>query len=314
MDYRLELLSEDNFEALVNALCGTILGTGVISFSKGPDGGKDGCFEGTANNFPSSTSPWSGRFVIQAKHSTSPVATCSENSFHGNQTSLINAEIKKIKDLYDANEIDNYMLFTNRKLSGGTEQEIRKYILDNTQISNVHLVGIETINGFLKANKNIVRSFGLDKFVLPLDFYDEDIKDLIIVFRSTIPKVAAAPPMGIEPIEYIDKKLKNTINNLDEEYYMNRIRQKSLEYFSQIDAFLSDPINIDYALAYQNFADELGNKVEIRRDDFGDFKEVFGFLYDKILNDHEAKLMKHRFLIWVFLHHLYFNCHIGRKS
>lgn len=53
MDYRLELLSEDSFENLVNKICQEILGTGVISFSKGKDGGKDGKFNGIAEKFPS---------------------------------------------------------------------------------------------------------------------------------------------------------------------------------------------------------------------------------------------------------------------
>ena len=45
MDYRLELLSEDNFENLINRICQEVLGTGVISFSKGKDGGRDGIGE-----------------------------------------------------------------------------------------------------------------------------------------------------------------------------------------------------------------------------------------------------------------------------
>ena len=53
MDYRLELLSEDKFENLINKVCQEILGAGVIAFSKGKDGGRDGKFTGTATKFPS---------------------------------------------------------------------------------------------------------------------------------------------------------------------------------------------------------------------------------------------------------------------
>ncbi|WP_071891372.1 ABC-three component system protein [Hymenobacter sp. PAMC 26628] len=313
MDYRLDLLSEDDFERLVNSLCREVLGTGVVSFSKGRDGGKDGRFEGTANNFPSKSSLWKGKFVIQAKHTTAIEASCSENAFHGNQTSTINEEIKKIKTLIDANEIDNYILFTNRKLTGGTEQSIRNHIRQETSLLNISIIGIETITEYLKSHKEILKQFRLDKFILPLDFYDRDIKDLIVVLTGSIKKITNPTIPTGESILFAEKAEKNKINNLDK-YYYEIIRRNSLEYFAQIDDFLGDPINIQYALAYENFAAELGNKVEIRRDDFNNFKEVFGFLYDKIFNDNESELSKHRALIWVVLHHLYYNCHIGRKQ
>ncbi|WP_310396538.1 ABC-three component system protein [Hymenobacter sp.] len=313
MDYRLDLLSEDEFEKLVNSLCNEVLGAGVVSFAKGRDGGKDGRFQGTANNFPSKASSWNGKFVIQAKHTSSIEASCSDKSFHGNKTSVVNEEIEKIKALIKDNEIDNYILFTNRKLSGGAEQSIRAHIQQETGLGNVHIIGTETITEYLKTHKQILKRFGLENFVLPLDFYNDDIKDLILVFTKNAKKITnLSLPTG-NPIPYAKKKKKNKINNLDKHYYA-RIRQHSLEYFSQIDDFLSDPINSEYAIAYDNFATDLGSMIEIRRNDFDNFKEVFGFLNKKIFDDHKAELSKHRGLIWVFLHHMYFNCHIGRKK
>jgi hypothetical protein len=61
-------LSEDQFERLVLAICTWLLGPAVQGFSKGPDGGKDARFCGRAERFPSTTGPWEGRIVIQAKH------------------------------------------------------------------------------------------------------------------------------------------------------------------------------------------------------------------------------------------------------
>ncbi|MCR6638988.1 MAG: restriction endonuclease [Sporocytophaga sp.] len=81
MDYRLELLDDSTFENLVNRLCQEILGLGVISFSKGKDGGRDGKFTGIANKFPSEASPWCGKFIIQAKHTENPVSSCSDSDF-----------------------------------------------------------------------------------------------------------------------------------------------------------------------------------------------------------------------------------------
>lgn len=48
MDYHLYDLHASEFENLVNSICQKILGTGVISFSDGKDGGRDGKFTGTA--------------------------------------------------------------------------------------------------------------------------------------------------------------------------------------------------------------------------------------------------------------------------
>jgi hypothetical protein len=61
MDYRLENLSDDDFEELINTLCQRFLGTGVVSFTKGRDGGKDGRLTGTANSYPSKSATWSGK-------------------------------------------------------------------------------------------------------------------------------------------------------------------------------------------------------------------------------------------------------------
>ncbi len=63
-----------DFERLVVSICDRILGTGTIHFSDGPDGGRDAAFTGRAENYPSSTKPWEGSFVIQAKHCKNPNA------------------------------------------------------------------------------------------------------------------------------------------------------------------------------------------------------------------------------------------------
>ena len=75
MDYRLEMLSEDIFERLVNRICQNILGMGVITFAKGKDGGRDGRFTGKAEKFLSSGETWTGKFIIQAKHTNNPIAS-----------------------------------------------------------------------------------------------------------------------------------------------------------------------------------------------------------------------------------------------
>jgi hypothetical protein len=60
MKYAYEDLSPDQFESLVVLLCQRVLGISVQGFAKGPDGGRDAKFIGTAELHPSKASPWSG--------------------------------------------------------------------------------------------------------------------------------------------------------------------------------------------------------------------------------------------------------------
>jgi len=114
-------LNDEEFEDLVTRICRKILGAGTTSFEKGRDGGKDAKFVGTANCFPSNTSPLSGNAVIQAKHTTDPTKSCSDNDFENNKTSILNEEIPKIKKQVEKESVTHYLLFTNRKKTGGAE-------------------------------------------------------------------------------------------------------------------------------------------------------------------------------------------------
>lgn len=126
MDYRLENLSDDDFEKLVNTLCQKILGTGVVDFSKGRDGGRDGRFSGTANEYPSKVEPWNGRFIIQAKHTEDYKASCSDKPFYDNESSIVNKEVIKLNKLLQEGEvIDNYLIFTNRKETESRENAVQ---------------------------------------------------------------------------------------------------------------------------------------------------------------------------------------------
>lgn len=64
--YDLAKLTPDAFEHLVNSLTLRVLGSGATGFGPGPDGGRDGCFEGSAP-YPSNTEHWSGIWYVQSK-------------------------------------------------------------------------------------------------------------------------------------------------------------------------------------------------------------------------------------------------------
>lgn len=77
--YAYEYLTESEFEELIVAVCQNVLGIAAHAFATGRDGGRDSSFSGTASNYPNAEHPWSGNFVIQAKHVNNPTESCSDN-------------------------------------------------------------------------------------------------------------------------------------------------------------------------------------------------------------------------------------------
>ena len=146
MIYPLENLTYTEFENLVALICSEILGTGTVVFTDGKDGGRDAEFNGIANKFPSKSKPWSGKVIIQAKHTQRNNASCSESDF---QTILKTSVIPAIQKLKERNKIDFYLLFTNRKLSGVQHPKIEDIFDGKTEIEN-RVIGLETIELWLK--------------------------------------------------------------------------------------------------------------------------------------------------------------------
>ena len=214
MDYRLENIDNTTFENLINTICQKILGTGVVVFSEGKDGGRDGKFDGFAQNYPSETDSWSGKFIIQAKHTSNPIASCSDNNFE----KIVDEEIKKIKELNDNNEVDNYLLFTNRKYSAITGERLTNKIKHETGVENSVIIGKEVINNqYLNSNKEIVKQYQLDLNHIPFDFSDDEIKDIILVFKKQLPEIKKDVKRKVDQLKYDyshidkDKKIKRII-------------------------------------------------------------------------------------------------------
>ncbi|MBF0396730.1 MAG: restriction endonuclease [Desulfobacterales bacterium] len=312
MNYKLEYISEDDFERLVNMICHEILGCGVIEFSKGKDGGRDGKFIGTANKFPSEKEPWRGKFIIQAKHTENPIAACADSDF---QNKIQKEEIPKLKKLKTNDELDNYLLFTNRKFSGVKGSELVKKIKNEVGIDQVEIIGKEVINRYLSIFKHIAKKFNLDRYNLAFEFTDADLKDIVIEFTKEIKSDNESLKSAIDSVResftYIDKEQKNEKNNLGKEYFDSIIKESSLSHFAKIDEFLQNPINSELSDMYMDSAFELKNLITVKRDEFGAFEEIFIHIYNFVC-DRNPKLRNKRF-IYVFLHYMYFNCDIGQK-
>ena len=131
MKYAYEDLSPEQFETLVVFLCQQLLGISVQGFSKGPDGGRDAKFVGTAELHPSKSAPWIGTVIVQAKHTNGVNRTFSDAEFFSGTASdtVIGKELPRIKSLKEKSALDHYMLFSNRRLAGNADETIRGYRL-----------------------------------------------------------------------------------------------------------------------------------------------------------------------------------------
>lgn len=314
----IEDMSEDDFEDMVNVICQKVLGTGVVSFSKGRDGGKDGRFHGRANKYPSETKPWEGKMIIQAKHTSNPLGDCMSGEFYTNKESVVNLEIIKLQKIKSGEGLDCYLLFTNRKYSGTADDRIRKKISAEVPIAidRIGIIGIDTLNRYLRSYNDIVRQFGLNKYNIPFDFSDEEIKELILNFKKQLPAISEDLKNRVDEVMYdfdrIEIEEKNRKNRLGEEYYKDVILAKSLMDFEKLRAFLGDPKNAELKELYFDVVSELNELITIKRDDFSAFEEIFYFIYDKVCSENVNLLSKKRF-VRTLLHYMYFECEIGKK-
>jgi len=309
VNYPLYNLNDKELESLSALICERILGTGVIVFSDGKDGGRDAKFTGTANNFPSKASPWIGKVIIQAKHTTNPTASCSDSSFK----TILKKEVGSIKKLKDDKKIDFYLLFTNRKLSGLQDPKIEDLIEEEVGVPSC-IIGLERMQLWLRAYPDISKVLELNKLLMPLEFYEQDIQDLVIAFSSSLTGATQKRIKDIrKELTRIPIEEKNTINNFGKEYFDN-VLIKSTSYFNEIKLFLEDPKNDDYKLMYENTVDDLQEEIVIKRNEYAAFEEILSHLYKIILDSKNNDLMKNRKNIRVFLHYMYFNCDIGLKE
>ncbi|MFV8333232.1 ABC-three component system protein [Flavobacterium sp. GSP14] len=300
MKYPLENLTDSEFERLVALICSEILGIGTVVFTDGKDGGRDGKFYGKANNFPSKSEPWNGKIVIQAKHTDKINASCSDSPF---QTILKNSVIPAINKLKTDKKIEYYLLFTNRKLSGIQDAKIEDVFEEKTEIEN-RLIGLETIELWLKQYPSIAKALNLNKLLLPLSFDENDLKEIINSFSKIDQKKGDLPKIPKRDIEK-----KNELNNLSKEYFSNVIK-KNLIYLDQIREFLMDPINDEFLNKYENTIDDINEEIIVHRNEFDKFDLIFNYLY-KFIIENNPELKSNRSLVRLFLHYMYYNCDIG---
>ncbi len=307
LKYPLHNMHDEDFEKLTALICEKILGIGTIIFSKGKDGGKDAKFTGRANSFPSETSPWEGKFIIQAKHTEKPVSRCSDSDF---KLELKKKELPKLKKLKKEGKVDYYLLFTNRKLSGVQDGKIEDIIDEVVGVENC-VFGEDRIQLWLQTYTEIVKTLGLNKLLMPFEFYEQDLQEIVVAFsEAKISKENLRAMQNDFTIIPIEKK--NKLNSLGKEYFDN-VLKKSYSDFEKIKSFLTDPKNEEYKKKFDNTVCDLQAKIFLNRDEFHAFEGIIEYLYDYMLDSKKPKLLSNRPLLRIFLHYMYANCFIGKR-
>lgn len=286
----------------------------VQGFSKGPDGGRDAKFVGTAELLPSKTAPWIGTTIVQAKHTNGYNRNFFESDFFSTTSAktVLGKEIPRIKKLREAKQIDHYMLFANRRLAGNAETDIREYIASQCSIpvSSIYLCGVEQLEIWLKRFPDVAKEADLDPVDSPLIISPDDLADVVQALARQKDSVVAI--LDDPPTErVVNYEQKNELNNMTVQY-AKELRKKYLKETAQIKAFLAAPENLDLLRMYESVVDEFQLKIIAKRKDYQTFDEVMEYLVDLLFSrDPVLRQHAHKRLTRALLFYMYWNCDIG---
>lgn len=304
----------DQFEKLVILLCQHLLGLGTIGFSTGPDGGRDGKFEGTASEYPSSSNPWKGITIIQAKHTSNPLAAFSDPEFYSpkNSRSVLAQELPRIQKLRAIGELDHYLIVSNRKLSALTETRLRQLIAESCGLTreNVAIMGTEQLELYLRKFPDIIDSAIPDSIDLPFSVNPDELSAVIEALAEN--KCSVKALLADVPVERTSFSRKNELNNTSPAF-ARQLRKNYLKEVKGIQDFLSDPDNTDVLTHYDTAVQEFQLKLlEYRGKDYS-FDTIFNWLADRLF-DRDIVLRSHKPLTRAVLFYMYWNCDLGESD
>jgi hypothetical protein len=311
MAYPFEDLDAADFERVVVQCMRKLFGPGVQGFASGRDGGRDARFQGTAERFPSTASPWSGLTVGQAKHTAAVNGHFSEPNFSSTaETSILSQEIKRLKKLRESDELDFYILFSNRRLGGvvGPQLEIRVANEVGLDKQNVHFVGLERLNELLGEFPDIIRLAKIDPVDGPLLPSSQDLAEVILAIAEELKPSKSEPP----PTERVTYAEKNELNAMSDEF-AKALSQRYLGYTTKIEDFLAAPENAEILSRYEATVEDFQLKIIAKRAEYQSFDDVFNYLVDTLVKRDPVLAGRGRAqLVRVMLFYMYWHCDIGR--
>jgi len=314
MMYAYEDLSPEQFERLIVLLCQQLLGISVQGFATGTDGGRDAKFVGKAELLPSKAEPWVGITIIQAKHTNGLNRSFSDSDFFNptSENNVIGKETPRITKLRAAKQLDNYMLFSNRRLTGNAETDVREHISSVCKIaaSSLYMCGIEQLELWLKTFSAVPKLANLDRVDSPLMVSSAELAEVVEAFarhKNMVVAVIDDPPTARTSYEH-----KNVLNNMTLEYAAEQ-RRRYLKETVQIQSFLSAPENIELLRYYESVVDEFQLKIISKRQDYQTFDAVMEYLIDLLYaRDPILRRRDNKRITRAMLFYMYWNCDIGR--
>ena len=313
MKFAYEDLHYHQFELLVVLLCQHLLGIAVQKFAKGPDGGRDAKFVGTAELYPSKTAPWKGTVIIQAKHTNGLNKSFSEYDFYcpSSSNNVVAKEVTKVKKLRKSKQLDHYMLFANRKLTANSETDIREHISKKCDIpvESIYLCGVEQLEIWLKQFPDVAKKADLDPLDSPLIVSPDELSEIVEAFARQ--KDCLFSLLDKPPIKRLNYERKNRLNNMTVTYANEQLKTH-LKDTPQIQTILAAPENIDLLAKYQSVVDEFRFKIIVHQKEFHTFDQIMEYILDLLFNrDAVLRQSRHKRLTRAFLFYMYWNCDIG---
>ncbi|EEP73098.1 hypothetical protein MCAG_03425 [Micromonospora sp. ATCC 39149] len=310
MGYPYEDLDDSQFERLVVQCMRMLFGEGVQSFAAGPDGGRDARFDGTAASFPSTAQPWTQITIGQAKHTNASNAHFSDSEFSGTaKSSVLSEEIPRIRKLVVADELHNYILFSNRRLGGVINSRIKDRLAEETGLneSRIFLAGVEYLDDMLHTYPDIVRRARIDPIDGPLLVSSYELAEVILGIAEGI---HASPSLDDAPVvDRVTYDEKNRANGMTPEF-AQQLKRRFLSETHRIGRFLADPANADILRLYEGAVEEFQFKIIASRKDYQTFDRLFNYLVD-FLFKRDGVLSRNKGLTRAMIFYMYWHCDIG---
>lgn len=316
MSYNFTNLNEDEFEKLVVNICRVILGIGAASFAKGTDGGRDSRFYGRAERYPSSAKPWEGAMIVQAKFTAEMNASYGDTRFYSKKgtSATLNREFDKIKNLAAQNEMDYYLLFSNRRKTPNQEDMLKKAIAaaGNIPAENVAIFGLEELSSYCAMYPVVMKGVNLFPMDSPLNITSNELVEVIEALAEAIHNKENVDSMRSN-LTRTSYKEKNKENKLSDEY-ATVMQRAWVSYDHLIRAFLANPDNARYAELLEDSAIEMQRHIVVNQQRDMSMDENLNYILDWILRtSYELSSPSNKRLLKALVYYLYFNCDIGKQ-
>ncbi|WP_118811434.1 ABC-three component system protein [Haemophilus haemolyticus] len=310
------ITNDADFEVFAVACCAKILGRGVVGFSKGPDGGRDGLFSGTANDFPSAAKPWktegSKIVVIQAKHTQKLNLTTGLKDFRD----IIEGELPKLKKMVEEGKIGFYLLITNRKETGKPHSTLIDLIHQETGLpyENIAILGREYLDRLISSYPEIIREAGLEHLI---EVYAEllttsHIADVIRKCKLLVALTNSQTQDDNSLLERCDLATKNEKNNASPNFAEIMMRYFD-PYIKQIDDVLRNPENSALKEDYKDLVLDTKAKLEALYSD-NYINRRLEDLISHFVESEKSHGKDFEKRVRVLVYYMYWNCDIGRKE